>query len=147
MYRYNIYILILFLIGILGCNAQERTLHLEKVGNWELVYALTYIDSRHIEDFIDGDNYFYIKTFKIQSTEKVRVEEEEFYKDFYYVLVSSFDEESHRESTLYKTQNIILPKIEGFKDENDSFLISINYKIIKNSEFHSKIFDLKIKKF
>src|SRR5699024_3661539 len=106
----------LYLSGILSffsCAAQVSESSLIKIGDKdELKYVLTYLQSTGISQYEDESNHFFVRIFKLKADSYILLNHEErIQEEYFYFLVSSFDEAPHVEAQLFKSKRLINPVI------------------------------------
>lgn len=122
-------VLIIIVIGVLlslTTKYKPLDLPLERITEPNLVYTLTYLDTKIYRE--DSKKHFYLKGYKLPSTKEISGMEGEEKMEFYYFLMSSFDEESHLESKLFKTPDLITPEIISISAEGKEFVVSVSFQ-------------------
>ncbi|WP_281990155.1 hypothetical protein [Aquimarina aggregata] len=96
----------------------------------DLKYALTYLTADRIQTFKDAKSNYFVNTYHIPSDRYINLEKSDtsIHKSFYYFAIFSNDLVPHRATKLYKTKDLILPRIEGFKEFRDGngFLVKLS---------------------
>lgn len=85
--------------------SQSKSVEIKPVENSELIYTLTYLDSSIYQT--DAKKHFFVKGYLLPSQQEIPGKDGDEVMKFYYFLVSSFDEDSHKEAILFKTSDLI----------------------------------------
>lgn len=109
-----------FFMIVFFCSAQKTTVSLEEISNDDLKLLFTQLKGNKTESYNDKKQNFFVNIHKVFSEDYILLDfEENIYKEFYYFVASSYDLYTSRQAVLFKSENLIIPKIENVKESRD----------------------------
>lgn len=146
-----LYFLVIFFSFLFSCTAQVSESSLIKIDDKdELKYVLTYLQPAGISQYTDEKNHFFIRLFILKADSYILLDHEEhIQKEYFYFLVSSFDEAAHIEARLFKSKGLINPVIEKITESADGekFLIYVTIFKPRGSKTKNEIISVKSREF
>ncbi|MBW1297808.1 hypothetical protein [Aquimarina litoralis] len=122
---------ILFVAYSISCQSQTNTIKLQEIDNQDLKLLITQLKGEKTKNYNDNKKHFFVNIHKVLSEDYVLIDSEEnIYKEFYYLVASSYDLHPSRQAILFKSEDLIMPKIEKVEENEDGKNFNITISVV-----------------